>query len=152
METEKSKTQKGVATEDSNDEAIAKLKQALSAVGHDEDEQVKSNASEPANNAKTISKLKEIFGNNNKPLQKTVERRTWDEFRKTGLFMFVNTILHAFGWALVVEVDTETSPVKNCYPARVKFRGFCEDDQTEMHERIADYLANTSPNFPEEIK
>lgn len=91
-------------------------------------------------------------------LQKTVEKRTWDDFRKTGLFMFINTILHAFGWALVVEVDydketqTETSQVKNCYPARVKFRGFAEDDQTDMHVKIADYLATNSPCFPEEIK
>ena len=93
-----------------------------------------------------------------KPIEKIVDRRTWDEFRKSGLFMFVNMVLHAFGWALVVDVDydketqTETSPVKNCYPARVKFRGFDADSQTEMHERIADYLANTAPNFPEEIK
>lgn len=93
-----------------------------------------------------------------KPITKTVDKRTWDEFRKSGVFMFVNVILHAFGWALVVEVDydketkTETSLVKNCYPARVKYRGFDESDQTEMHERIANYLANNAPNFPEEIK
>ena len=91
-------------------------------------------------------------------LTKLVEKRTWDEFRKTGLFMFVNTILHAFGWALVVEVDydketqTETSLVLNCYPARIKFRGFDEDSQSDMHTKIADYLANNAPNFPEEIK
>lgn len=93
-----------------------------------------------------------------KKLEKVVEKSSWDEFRKTGLFMFVNTILHAFGWALVVEVEydkekkEETGPVTACYPARVKFRGFAEEDQTEMHERIANYLAETAPNFPEEIK
>lgn len=91
------------------------------------------------------------------PITKNVEKRTWDEFRKTGLFMFVNTILHAFGWALVVEVNNykelgESAPVTACYPARVKFRGFAEEDQTEMHERIAGYLSETAPNFPEEIK
>lgn len=90
-------------------------------------------------------------------LEKTVNPRSWDEFRKTGLFMFVNTILHAFGWALVVEVDNykelgEDAPVSKCYPARVKFRGFGEEDQTQMHERIADYLADISKDFPEEIK
>lgn len=90
-------------------------------------------------------------------LEKTVEKRSWDEFRKTGLFMFVNTILHAFGWALVVEVDClkETAGegvVASCFPARVKFRGFGEEDQTEMHERIADYLEQAAPNFKEEIK
>lgn len=93
-----------------------------------------------------------------KKLTKNVEKRTWDEFRKSGLFMFVNVILHAFGWALCVEVEydkekqIETGPVTSVFPARVKFRGFSEDDQTEMHERIASYLAEAACNFPEEIK
>lgn len=92
-----------------------------------------------------------------KKLEKTVEKSDWNTFRKTGLFMFVNTILHVFGWALVGEVENykelgDEAPVTACYPARVKFRGFAEDDQTEMHERIANYLAETAPNFPEEIK
>lgn len=90
-------------------------------------------------------------------LQKTVEKRDWNEFRKTGLFMFVNTILHAFGWALVVEVENykelgDDAPVTACYPARVKFRGFDVEDQEQMHERIADYLEQAAPNFKEEIK
>ena len=90
-------------------------------------------------------------------ITKNVDVRSWDEFRKTGLFMFVNTILHAFGWALVVEVDNykelgENAPVTKCYPARVKFRGFAEDDQAEMHERIAKYLEDVAPNLVEEIK
>lgn len=71
--------------------------------------------------------------------------------------MFVNTILHAFGWALCVEVENykelgDDAPVTKCFPSRVKFRGFNEDDQTQMHERIADYLKDTAPNFLEEIK
>lgn len=86
-----------------------------------------------------------------------VKPKTWDEFRKTGLFMFVNTILHAFGWALCVEVENheelgDDAPVIKCYPARVRFRGFGVEDQEEMHTRIADHLADQAPNFPEEIK
>lgn len=34
-----------------------------------------------------------------------VKKKTWQEFRKTGLLWFMNTILHAFGWAIVVEVE-----------------------------------------------
>jgi hypothetical protein len=85
-------------------------------------------------------------------LTKTLEKRTWDEFRNTGLFMFANTILHAFGWALVVEVDKDTGKAISCWPARTKFRGFNNDDVDEMHTRIANYLSETSPNFPDEIK
>jgi len=89
--------------------------------------------------------------------EKWVKPKSWDEFRKTGLFMFVNTILHAFGWALCVEVENykelgECAPVTKCYPVRVRFRGFSEIDQEEMHTRIANHLADQAPNFPEEIK
>lgn len=84
---------------------------------------------------------------------KWVERKSWDEFRKTGLFMFVNTILHAFGWALCVNVEnanTENEKVIDCFPARVKFRGFSEDDQDEMHKKIGEYLANNSQQLKED--
>lgn len=85
-------------------------------------------------------------------LTRVVEPRSWDEFRKTGLFMFVNTIIHAFGWTLCVEVESTSKEVTKCYPARTKYRGFSEEDREEMHERIAEYLSDTAKNFPEEIK
>jgi hypothetical protein len=88
----------------------------------------------------------------NKPLEKIQERRTWDDLRASGLLFYINTILHFIGWAIVVEVDTETKLVTNCYPARVKYRGFDEQSQDEEHAKVAEYLANTAPNFPEEIK
>lgn len=81
---------------------------------------------------------------------KWVEKKSWDEFRKTGLFMFANTILHAFGWALVVEIDAETDTVNTCYPARVKFRGFDHSDQSQMHKRIGQYLADNSDELKSE--
>jgi hypothetical protein len=87
-----------------------------------------------------------------KPLDKSQERKTWDDFRNSGLLFYINTILHFIGWAIVVEVDTETTLVTNCYPARVKYRGFDEQSQDEEHVKVADYLANNAPNFPEEIK
>ena len=34
-----------------------------------------------------------------------VTKKTWTEFREIGLLWFINTILHMFGWAIVVEVD-----------------------------------------------
>lgn len=86
------------------------------------------------------------------PKRPWTEKKSWDEFRKTGLFMFMNTILHAFGWAIAVEVDKKTKLVTSAFPVRCRFRGFSEDDQTEMHERIANYLAENAPSFPEDIK
>lgn len=81
-----------------------------------------------------------------------VKRKSWDEFRKTGLFMFVNTILHAFGWALVVEVDRDNQKVTACYPARVKFRGFTEADTEEMHQRIGQYIHDNAIELFKETK
>jgi hypothetical protein len=78
-----------------------------------------------------------------------VTKKTWQDFRDTGLFMFINTILHAFGWAIVVEVD-EGGEINNCYPARVKFRGFDGDDQTEMHKKIGSYLKDNSDQLAKE--
>ena len=80
------------------------------------------------------------------------EPRTWDEFRATGLLFLVNTILHAFGWAISVEIDEETKMVTGTRPLRVRYRGFDEKTQDEQHQKIAKYLADTSPNFPGEIQ
>lgn len=78
--------------------------------------------------------------------------KSWDDFRAAGLLFFINMILHAFGWAIVIEVDSETKLVTAIYPSRVGYRGFDEQSQTEEHIKIADYLAKNAPNFPEEIK
>lgn len=78
-----------------------------------------------------------------------VTKKTWQDFRDTGLFMFINTILHAFDWALVVEVD-ERGSIKECYPARVKFRGFDGDDQTDMHKKIGAYLNDNAAELKKE--
>lgn len=77
-----------------------------------------------------------------------VTKKTWDEFRQTWLFMFINSILHAFGWALVVEVEGDT--VKSCYPARVKFRGFSEADTAEAHKKIGNYIKENAEKLAEE--
>jgi len=84
-------------------------------------------------------------------IKENLERRTWAEFRKTGLFMFLNTILHAFGWAIVLKTNHDGA-VTQAYPARTKFRGFGKDDYPEMYENIANYLSKNSKDFPEEIK
>jgi hypothetical protein len=67
-----------------------------------------------------------------------VDKKTWQEFRDTGLFWWVNSILHTFGWALVVELDK--GEVVGTYPARVKFRGFDETTNTEGYQKVSKYL------------
>lgn len=81
-----------------------------------------------------------------------IAKKTWDEFRATGLGLFINSILHAFGWSLVVELDRDSRKVIDCYPARVKFRGFSEADIEESHARIGKYIKENAEQLAEEAQ
>jgi hypothetical protein len=82
----------------------------------------------------------------NKPSNENpVDMRTWDEFRESGLFWWVNTLLHTFGWALVADVDK--GKVINVYPARVVFRGFNASANTEGYKKVSNYLVNNSADL-----
>ncbi|HEY4288269.1 MAG TPA: hypothetical protein VGN00_14290 [Puia sp.] len=79
-----------------------------------------------------------------------VEKKSWDEFRKAGLLWLINSTLHLFGWAIVVE--TEEGVVKNCYPARVKFRGFDGQSNDEGYKSVTDYLAENIDELKKETE
>jgi len=65
-------------------------------------------------------------------------KKTWEEFRETGLLLYINQILNVFGWAIVIGVlDDEIIGV---YPARVKFRGFGEHVVGESYKKISKYI------------
>jgi len=68
-----------------------------------------------------------------------VEEKTWEEFRSTGLLLYINQILHIFGWAVVAEYD-EDKNFKRMYPARVKFRGFDSKSVANSYIKISKYL------------
>lgn len=69
---------------------------------------------------------------------KMIKEKSWKEFRESGLLWFINTILHTFGWAIVVKI--EKGDIKEVYPARVKFRGFPENNNTEGYKKVSKYL------------
>jgi hypothetical protein len=79
-----------------------------------------------------------------------ITKKTWEEFRSSGLLWFINKTLHIFGWAIVVEIENDQ--VKNCYPARVKFRGFTEDDETEGYQKVSKYLKDNINEIEEETR
>lgn len=82
-----------------------------------------------------------------------VKHKTWEEFRQTGLFLFINGILHAFGWAITVEVDKEGKAIEgSAKPARVKFRGFDSKSSGESHLRISSYLKENADILYDEIR
>ncbi|MBQ3502556.1 MAG: hypothetical protein IJA72_02725 [Clostridia bacterium] len=68
-----------------------------------------------------------------------IKRKTWDEFRDTGMLYVANVILQFFGWSIVMQRDPMTNEWF-AYPARSKYRGFSNDVDDQSHRRIAKYL------------
>lgn len=55
-------------------------------------------------------------------------------------------ILHTFGWAITVEVD-KSGAIIDCYPSRVKYRGFLEEDNTEGYMRVSQYMSENAADL-----
>jgi hypothetical protein len=79
-----------------------------------------------------------------------VERKSWSEFRSAGLLWLINSTLHLFGWSIVVEI--EDGEVKDCYPARVKYRGFENADNDEGYRKVTGYLADNIKDLQKETE
>ena len=77
-------------------------------------------------------------------------KRTWEEFRETGLLWFINTILHMFGWSIVVNIEREE--IIDVYPARVEFRGFSESSNTKGYINVTKYLKENIDTLLEEAE
>ncbi|KKM70717.1 hypothetical protein LCGC14_1437930 [marine sediment metagenome] len=73
-----------------------------------------------------------------------VEKKEWSEFRNTGLLLFINQILHVFGWAIVFIIDDETKVISDVFPARVKFRGFDNDSISEAYQKISKFMMDNA--------
>lgn len=79
-----------------------------------------------------------------------VTQKTWEEFKECKMLWFINTILHAFGWAIVLEPKEDGS--FDAHPARVKFRGFSEQINTEGYIGISKYLVENAEELLKEAK
>ena len=82
--------------------------------------------------------------------KETVTKKSWDEFRNTGLLWFANSILHMFGWAIVVEMEDEK--VTNAYPARVTFRGFSEESISKGYQKVSRWMAKNAAELLDEAE
>ena len=76
-----------------------------------------------------------------------VNKKTWKEFRDSGLLWFMNMILHTFGWAITLEINDDE--ITDVYPARVKYRGFSENINTDGYKKVSKYL---DENYEEILK
>lgn len=80
-----------------------------------------------------------------------VTKKTWKEFRKSGFLWWINMILHTFGWAIVVDID-DNGEITDAYPARVKFRGFDEKNNTEGYIKVSQYMKENISDLLEEAE
>ncbi|OMI16493.1 hypothetical protein [Leptospira weilii] len=77
-------------------------------------------------------------------------KKNWDEFRSTGLILFINHFLHIFGWALVFECADQK--IVSVYPARVKYRGFPETATDEAFKKVTNYLQDMIEELKKEVE
>lgn len=80
-----------------------------------------------------------------------ITKKTWKEFRESGFLWWINMILHTFGWAIVVDID-DNGEITDAYPARVKFRGFGEKNNTEGYIKVSQYMKENVSDLLEEAE
>jgi hypothetical protein len=90
-----------------------------------------------------------------KPKQ-MVFKRSWEEFRASGLLWWINTSLHLFGWAIVAEVELDkdgkpTDAITRVFPARVNFRGFDAPATEQGYITLTDYLKKNIADLAVEV-
>lgn len=78
-----------------------------------------------------------------------MERKSWEEFRNSGMLWWINMILHTFGWTIAMDVEDDGS-VSKVYPARVKFRGFTEQINSDGYIKVSNYLKDNADDLVEE--
>ena len=79
-----------------------------------------------------------------------IERKTWEEFRDAKLLWWVNKSLQLFGWSIIVNPN-EDGTISECYPARVGFRGFTEENDDDGFVGLTQYLAENSEKLTKDI-
>lgn len=86
-------------------------------------------------------------------MKEEISKKSWDEFRDTGLFLFINQFLHIFGWALIAEMvhTKEINKTVSVYPARVTFRGFEAKSVDKAYAKITKYMKKTANALTKEI-
>ena len=79
-----------------------------------------------------------------------INRKSWDEFKKSGFLWWINMMLHTFGWAIVCEY--ENNEIINVYPARVKFRGFSDNINTDGYVAVSEFMKENADELYKESK
>jgi hypothetical protein len=79
-------------------------------------------------------------------------KKTWSEFSDSGLLWWVNRSLHIFGWAIVIETDIDTRQITATYPARVEWRGFGMQAETEGFKMLTTFIEQNGADLANNLK
>ena len=82
---------------------------------------------------------------------KVVNKKTWKQFQESGLLWWINMILHTLGWAIVLNVNKE-GEIIDAFPARVKYRGFGEKENTDGYIRVSKCIKENVDDLVEEAE
>jgi len=80
-----------------------------------------------------------------------ITKKSWKEFRESGLLFITNQFLHIFGYALVCEFD-DNGELTEVFPARVKYRGFGEKQIEEGYQKISKYMVENAVELEKESR
>jgi hypothetical protein len=80
-----------------------------------------------------------------------IKEKSWKTFQDAGMFWMTNRILQVFGWSLVMEIGEEEDII-GVYPARNKFRGFCEKSETKGFQKVTQFLSDNITELLAETK
>jgi hypothetical protein len=80
-----------------------------------------------------------------------IDKKTWKDFKDSGLLWFINTTLHLFGWVIVFEVD-EDGIISEVYPARTNFRGFPAEVNDDGYIKLTNHLSDIISELKNDIK
>lgn len=78
-----------------------------------------------------------------------INKKSWEEFRDSGMLWWINMILHTFGWAITYKFD-DNGNIMEVYPARVKFRGFGEKNNTEGYIKVSQFMKENAESLLKE--
>ena len=96
------------------------------------------------------------YGDDDEPMlrcpscDEMVRKISWEEFRNSGMLWWINMILHTFGLAIVYEM--EDGNVTEVYPARTKYRGFSEKDNTDGYKKVSKYVNENASDLMKESR
>lgn len=83
--------------------------------------------------------------------RKDIISKSWDEFKSSGLLWFVNSIIQVFGWSIVYDRDINTKEIVNVFPAKVRFRGFGEKENSDGYKNITNHLKENISKLVEDV-